>query len=351
MEVRGSLKHPQLKVSVNDASQIGEARRAAIRLATTAGADETRAGKFAIVTTELATNLVRHAKGGELLFQVLDFLPGAALEVIAIDKGPGMASVEQCMSDGYSTGGTNGNGLGAVSRQSNEFDIYSSPGHGTVVMSRIWVDRFAAWETADKHRAACGMVCMPHPHEIECGDTWRVSLSADRCSCIVADGLGHGVQAAEAAQAAARAFEGEPLDAPASILQKANVQMRGTRGAAVAIGQIDFNNQKVRYAGVGNIAGTVLSSDTSRGLFSHNGIVGHNAHRIQELEYPWNGDTMLVMCSDGLQSRWQIGAYSGLRRRHPAIIAAVLYRDFQRGRDDVTVLVVSPRGGWICSRN
>jgi len=49
----------------------------------------------------------------------------------------------------------------------------------------------------------------------------------------------------------------------------------------------------------------------------------------------------LIMYSDGLQSRWNLQDYPGLVHRHPAVIASVLHRDFCRGRDDVTVLVVA----------
>jgi hypothetical protein len=185
---------------------------------------------------------------------------------------------------------------------------------------------------------------------MECGDTWRISQDGQRWTCLVADGLGHGSMAANAARAAASALEGDPVGAPATIMQRADVHMRGTRGGAVAIAQIDYGTNLVRYAGIGNISATLVALGTTRGLFSHNGIVGHNAHRIQELEYPLGQNGILVMFSDGLQSRWQLSSYAGLSSRHPAVIAALLFRDFQRGRDDVTVLVISSPGGWTCSQ-
>jgi anti-sigma regulatory factor (Ser/Thr protein kinase) len=350
MEVTVLQPKPQVRIPVQDNSQIGEARRAAVRLANAVGADEVRAGKFAIVTTELATNLVRHAGSGDILLQSLNFQSRPMLEVIAIDKGRGMEEVERCFRDGYSTAGSSGQGLGAVARQSDECDIYSAPGSGTVVMSRVAVGKPSSAPLASKG-PSFGVICMPYPGEIECGDSWRIAQNGQSCSCMVADGLGHGVQAAQASHAAGIAFENDPDATPAEILQKADKQMRGTRGGAVAIGKIDYEHQKVRFAGVGNIAAVLVTSESNRSCFSHNGIVGHNAHRIQEMEYPWTQDGILVMCSDGLQTRWQLSAYSGLRFRHPAVIAAVLFRDFQRGRDDATVLVVSPPGSWICRPN
>jgi len=48
---------------------------------------------------------------------------------------------------------------------------------------------------------------------------------------------------------------------------------------------------------------------------------------------------MLVLHSDGLVSHWSLDAYPGLAARDPSLIAGILYRDFTRGRDDVTVVV------------
>lgn len=63
--------------------------------------------------------------------------------------------------------------------------------------------------------------------------------------------------------------------------------------------------------------------------------------RRQAFTYPWSPDAVVVLHSDGLRTRWRLDAYPGLARRHPSLIAGVLYRDFARRRDDVTVLVVA----------
>jgi hypothetical protein len=84
----------------------------------------------------------------------------------------------------------------------------------------------------------------------------------------------------------------------------------------------------------------LLSPAGSRGLFTHNGTVGAQVRKVQEFEYAWPDGGLLVMHSDGLQTRWSMDPYPGLMARHPAVVAGVLYRDFQRGRDDATVLVL-----------
>jgi serine phosphatase RsbU (regulator of sigma subunit) len=157
---------------------------------------------------------------------------------------------------------------------------------------------------------------------------------------LVADGLGHGPLAARAAEGAGGVFDADPHRDPRAIVEAIHRGIGGTRGAAIAVARVDPANRRLRYAAVGNIAGTLLHAGATRGLFSHNGTVGHQVRKVQEFEYPWEAGSVVVLYSDGLQSRWSADAYPGLLARHPAVVAGVLLRDFRRGRDDVTVMVV-----------
>jgi hypothetical protein len=94
------------------------------------------------------------------------------------------------------------------------------------------------------------------------------------------------------------------------------------------------------FAGVGNIACRVESGQTRRQLVSHNGTLGHMMRRVQQFDFPLPVGALLIFHSDGLATHWNLADYSGLAGRHPSVIAGVLYRDHERGRDDVTVLVV-----------
>src|ERR1700729_3815140 len=126
----------QSRLQIEDVSQVGECRRTAQHLAEAHAFDPTLVGRVGIVATELANNVVRHAGRGELLIQALGDDAGVTIELVAIDRGPGM-HLDTCMRDGYSTAGTAGTGLGAVLRLSSLFDVYSVAGEGTVVVSRI----------------------------------------------------------------------------------------------------------------------------------------------------------------------------------------------------------------------
>ncbi|MDP8985486.1 MAG: ATP-binding protein/SpoIIE family protein phosphatase [Pseudomonadota bacterium] len=334
----------QVRVAVTDDSSIGECRRSAKRLAEGFGFDEVGAGRVTIIATELATNIVRHAKAGEVLIQVLDDGINPLLELLAIDQGPGMQDTDACLRDGYSTAGSAGQGLGAVARLSGSFDLFSLAGQGTVVWSRSPRTRDARGRPAvPDSPLELGIINLAVAGEIECGDTWRVADGGSQVSLFVADGLGHGPLAATAAQAAAQVFCARPFDAPSMTLRNCHGALAGTRGAAAACALLQVAELRLDYAGVGNIAGAVVTPDRSRGMVSHAGTLGAQLLRTLHFEYEWPLGSRVVMHSDGLSARWNIAAYPGLYLRHPAVIAGILYRDFVRRRDDVTLVIACHR--------
>lgn len=334
----------QFSFPITEPSQVGQARRMANRMAQEAGVDEVGCGRVSIIATELATNLLAHAGKGELLLQAVETGHQRGIEVISIDRGPGITDLTRCMKDGYSTRGTPGNGLGAVRRQASQFDIWSGAG-GTVVLARVLLPAGpeAAGKVGPLHEAI-GAVSLPMEGENHCGDGWALASTEQLLRLMVVDGLGHGLGAEEAAQKAIGAFAAAPdTFGPMQLMQAADVRMKGSRGGAVAVACIDRSPGGLDYASVGNIAGTLLTHESSRGLMAHHGIVGLQFRRPSELRYPWTGSPLLILHTDGLQSRWTLtgAAYSDLLHRHPALVAAVLYRDFSRGRDDITVVVVA----------
>ena len=313
---------------IAEPSQVGEARRQIAALAAAAGLDATQQGRLALVVNELGSNLVKHGAGGQLIVRVPDGPP--AVELLALDRGAGIASVAEAFRDGYSTAGTPGTGLGAVERMAGLVDVYSTRPGGTAVLARVGEARPA--------RLEIGVVSVPQAGEEVCGDGWAVAAEQECPAVMVVDGLGHGVGAADAARLAVRAFEASPDLPPGALVARIHDAVRGSRGAAVAVARIDRARSVVTYAGVGNVSGVVVAAGVGRHLVSGSGTAGHDVHRITEFSYPWVDDALLVMHSDGLGSRWQIERYPGLPARHPALVAGVLYRDWSRGRDDVTVV-------------
>jgi anti-sigma regulatory factor (Ser/Thr protein kinase) len=326
-------------IIVDETTKVGEARRRTAWLAGQLGFDDTAQGKAALVVTEVATNLLKHGGGGELIVQGLDYEhQGAGLEIFALDSGRGIRDIGQCLADGYSTAGSPGTGLGAINRLVDALQIYSNPGAGTVLWAQV--NRTVKPKYQHKPMLEVGVVRRAAPGEEVCGDGWATIVRDGRTFVLMVDGLGHGSTAAQAAAEAVRNFRGHGAQDPHQLLESAHLALRGTRGAALAIARLDPVRNEVRYAGVGNISGVILDTTTgaTTSMVSQNGTVGYMIRKIQTYDYPWNNDSLLLMHSDGVATQWSLDRYSGLRQRHPSLIAGVLFRDFKRPKDDITVL-------------
>jgi hypothetical protein len=234
-----------------------------------------------------------------------------------------------------STAGTPGTGLGAMQRLSSRLDLYSTPA-GTVVLCDVGANGARA---SRGPAPTVGAVSVAKTGEDVCGDGWDTVVDGPRTLICVADGLGHGQAAADAARAALDVFRANAGLGPADMLRRMHDALRHTRGAAVSIVELDAGRRLARFAGIGNVAGTVLADDSVRHMVSHHGTLGHDVRRIDEFSYPWPTGATVLLHSDGIGSRWAVDGYPGLLGRHPAVVASVVYRDFGRGHDDTTVVV------------
>ncbi len=331
-----------IALPIRETSQIGEARRFASALATDLEFNETERGKVAIIVTELANNLIKHAQNGEIILRELRNNAEYGIEIIGLDTGSGMGNVSQCLQDGFSTAGTPGTGLGAIKRQSTVFDIHSMPGVGTVLVAQLWAQKNSGSTLPPPEPLQIGVVNLPKAEQEICGDDWAVVHLSTRSLILVADGLGSGILAAEAAREAVRIFRAKAALNPKIIMEMAHAALRSTRGAAVAIAELNRVEKTVQYVGIGNISGAIVTGNKSQSMVSYNGTVGHQIRKIAGFVYPFGDRSLLIMHSDGLGTQWSLERYPGLALRHPSIIAGTLYRDFKRTRDDVTVLVAKP---------
>jgi anti-sigma regulatory factor (Ser/Thr protein kinase) len=321
-------------IAVRDATGVADARRKIGVVVTRLDYDQTGAGRVAIVVTELAQNLLRHGGGGEILVGA-DSQHRDGIEILALDRGPGMADVAACLRDGYSTYGSSGNGLGAIKRLARQMLIHSVPGGGTAVLVRI-----GGGEADDGPERRVAALCVPKTGETVCGDTAAIVERTDgTVGVLLADGLGHGPLAAAASGEAARLFRRHGGATPSAALATLHAGLRSTRGAAVAVALIDPAAKQVTYSGIGNIAGFITDTAGVRRMVSHSGTAGHTAGRLQDFRYPLHNRPVLVMYSDGLATSWAPESHPGLFARDPMLIAGVLYRDHVRGRDDSSVVV------------
>lgn len=326
-------------VRIDDASAPSRARRVAARLATELGFAGTRVAEIEIAVTELGTNLCKHAREGVLFVRSVRAVEEAAVEIVAVDSGPGMTDVDEAMRDGRSSAGTLGVGLGAVARLADACSVLSEPGVGTVVAARFHRRRGTPTELPGEVVAG---ITRPIDGEEVCGDSYAVCGEDGRIRLMMCDGSGHGPLAESAARAAVRSFHEDRSGGPAEILGRIHTAMRPTRGGAVAVADLDLERRTVRFAGLGNIAASVVADGRKNGMVSVPGIAGYQARTIKTFDYPLPANATVVLHSDGLTERWSAENRGRLFSRDPLLIAATLLRDAGVRRDDAGVLVARP---------
>ncbi len=326
-------------VEVSDASQVAEVRRAVSRIGHTMGLTADLVAQASLVTNELCTNILKYAGHGELVLSTYGVGESVhGVEIMALDRGPGMADFSLASRDGFSTGGSLGIGLGTVRRAAAAFDVYTQPGLGTAILVRVADKKAPEPEPAP---FVIGARMVPMRNELVSGDGWSFVRLGQSMAVAVVDGLGHGPKAAEASQAALLAFHQCIRDVgPSQALQLAHQALRATRGAVMAIATINATTGRLCYSGIGNISGVVHAADALVRLASIDGTVGYGLRKARESVVDWSRHSTLIMNSDGLSSKWNLARHPGLLHCEPALIAAVLHRDFARNTDDSTVVVV-----------
>lgn len=329
------MRRAQVLIVLEDPSGIAEARHHAGVFANALRFDATVAGDLAIAVTEAASNIVKHAGRGQILIQAIERGKDSGVETLALDQGPGMNSVAESMRDGHSTAGSPGTGLGALQRLTTGLEVWSKSGQGTLLRFEVWPKKSAP--IASSAGFNVGAVNVSKPGESDCGDDWAVFQTPAGPLLFLVDGLGHGPGAASAAHAAVEAAGKHATLKPAEIIGAVHAALISTRGAAAAVALVEPGKGLCTFCGIGNISARILYGGTTRNMVSHNGTLGHQVRKVQEFQYPFPTGALLLAHSDGIATRWDLAAYPGLEARHPALIAAALYRDFFRGRDDATV--------------
>jgi anti-sigma regulatory factor (Ser/Thr protein kinase)/serine/threonine protein phosphatase PrpC len=334
---------PPILIAVVNGSDVNEARQRAQVMALTIGFDETASAEVALAVSELGANLLRHTKGGTLTLTPLVDGRRVGMQVISQDRGPGIADVEQALTDGFSTTGGLGYGLGAVNRLMDELDIASEP--GTSEGTRITCKR---WLRVDVRRTmpdplTFGAASRPHPRMTENGDAFVIKCWGEGALVAVIDGLGHGPFAEHAAQTARQYVEShvdQPLDL---ILRGVGRACRATRGVVMALARFDRDGTRLTFASIGNIEARVFGSVEPMNFAVRRGIVGVNAPNPAVTQHRWQPNYLLVLHSDGLTTRWRWEDFPGLGRTSASVIARRLLQALAKDDDDATVLVV--KGG------
>ncbi|CAL9282869.1 SpoIIE family protein phosphatase [Streptomyces sp. SudanB182_2057] len=337
------------EIPVHDSTRVRDARMAAREACDDSGLAPARTAAAELVATELATNLLKHAGGGLMVVNLVeppDGGTGASVQVYSLDHGPGIADVAAALRDGYSTAdGSLGAGLGSCRRSANAFHLYSRPGRGTVAAARI--DPGPGGRGAPPARLPAGGITVSLGQDAQCGDAWGWVRSGQLLTLLLADGLGHGPKAAHASTAAVAELRRAGHLPPADLLRRLHSALRPTRGAAVAVAQVDTDRAELSFAGVGNVSARMRGGESWTSLLSHPGIVGaYFPAQVPVRRLPWRQDSLLVVHSDGLPSRWTPPDDAGLLAHDPSVVAAAILRDAgspaRPVRDDTSVAVLAP---------
>jgi len=313
-------------------------------MARTVGLSEPALTRVALIVSEAGKNLIKHTpSGGEVLFRSLQYQQVSGVEILVLDRGPGISDTNEALRHGYRTTGNPWVGLGAIRRVASLFDLYTAPGLGTALLTRLWSGALPAH--APLRCLTIGAISIARPGEEIYGDVWAVEQGETQGTILLADGVGDRLGAAEAAAQAIETFRAKPGLTPQETITLIHTDLQTKSGAAVAAIKIDTAHQTARSVSIGNISGKILTSESSYCLLAQEGIVGQAIGDIEESVYPWSPESLLIVHSDGMSSNWNLDRYPGLAQHHPSLIAGVLFRDFGRRGEDTTIVVAKTATG------
>lgn len=324
---------------IDDRSYVAFVKREIHNILAKAGFSETRTGEIDIIVSELTSNLIKHANSGELLYRLSsEANDNKAFEIISLDNGNGTDYINRMLKDGVSTTNTLGNGLGAIQRLSDFFQIFSSSGNGTAAISKTYMKApDTAYKAPERMQISALQVC--YPGENVCGDAYEVIETKHQTRILVCDGLGHGPNAYEAAQEALKAFRETDSPSASEVLRFIHQRVKKTRGLVATAALLDYRTKSWNICGVGNISTRIYQGLEYKNYMSHNGIVGLNIpSTMNDYVYDAQRHQTIVMCSDGIRTRWDLSKYHGIMKYDPSAIAAMIYKDYTRRNDDTTVL-------------
>lgn len=368
----------ETKVIVDDATGVADARRQAAKMAEWVGLPDRLHGEVTLVVSEAASNILKYAQRGEILLRrTVHSGAATSLEMIALDKGPGIRNIAEAMRDGHSTGGSLGAGLGTMQRRASFFDIYSVPDQGTAVLAQFSAARGETWQSSASESSVArtavpvSLTAAPSPQSLTapstpsalaaqalpgflvgvrstpragqdmCGDAWAVMQRDDALWVAVLDGLGHGPLAHQASNQGVDYLRvSNTYETPEALAEQLHKNLRGTRGSVVGLAKISRDRSVLDFTGIGNIVAGVFRPEGVTRLLSTDGTVGYMMHRVRPTRSDWQAGSVYIASTDGLSTRWNLSGHPDLLQHHPSLIAAVLHRDFARDNDDATVVVV-----------
>ncbi|WP_432714779.1 ATP-binding SpoIIE family protein phosphatase [Pedobacter sp.] len=312
-------------------------RKGIHRQALAANFSEQKINHIDLIVAEITSNLEKYATGGEVLCAVIGEGPAQYLEIISIDNGPGINDLSSVLLDGISSSTTLGYGLGSIKRLSDFFSIYSQVGWGTILVSRIYKSDIK--RTIEP--VLVSHLILAKPFETVSGDGCMYTNTELYFKLMVIDGLGHGTEANKVVIEANDFFQSYRLAGPDELIRAMHPVLKKTRGGVGTVVIYDKRNKLFKIVGVGNISTKAIDGNEVRNIMSYNGIIGHNIpNTMTEYVIQAKDFRYLILCSDGIKSRWDFTKHPTILRYDPIILAAAIYKDFGRQTDDMSVVIL-----------
>jgi hypothetical protein len=179
---------------------------------------------------------------------------------------------------------------------------------------------------------------VPKPGEIACGDGFHLKQNSDTIQILLGDGLGHGEEAAKAVQKAIETFKACTDDNAVDVLRSINDGVKRTRGLVATVAIFHLKERRWGICGVGNIASKFYGPMGIKNHNPYNGIVGLNMpNTMNEQVMAYEHGQTLVLCSDGIRSKWDLLKFPGILRYDLSLLNAALFKEFARNTDDMSV--------------
>ena len=194
-----------------------------------------------------------------------------------------------------------------------------------------------------------GVASLALPGEAQSGDLHFVKQVRTGALVAVVDGLGHGAEAAAAAQAAVAALERHATESPVPLIERCHRALQGTRGAVMSVAVFGRPDRSMTWLGVGNVEGLLLYGDgvarsgsPRASLVTRGGIVGSELPRLHPVVLPIAPGDTLIFATDGIREGFADGASL---EASPQQLADQILARHGKGTDDALVLVARYRGG------
>ncbi|WP_428662828.1 ATP-binding protein [Runella sp.] len=324
---------------VEDRSYVSFIKREIHNIVIQAGFSSMRAGEVDIIVSELTSNLIKYANGGELIYRLSEEGDNKTFEIFCMDDGPGTNDITKMMRDGASSANTLGHGLGAIKRLSDFFQIYSKEDWGTVAYAKVHMHPVTPKIQRGSGELKIQAIQLPLPGEKVCGDGYWIKKNGAETHIFLGDGLGHGPLAYEAVQTAIAAFKECQESDPVDILRFIHQNVKKTRGLVGTVAILNSKKNEWNICGIGNITTRLYQGLESKNCISHNGIIGMNIpNTIDSYRVPADTYPGIIMYSDGIRNRWNPAKFPFILNYDSSIIASVIFKDNARRTDDMTIL-------------